>query len=117
MKRLIVATISGLLFGFVCFGLASSGPEPLPWMIGVQIILSRVLMGFALGITRYDFGHWTIRGLVFGLLFSLPLGFGGMIAETPEFTPMMMFISTVFMGMIYGFLTEVIITVIFKAKI
>lgn len=117
MKRLIVATLSGLLFGFACFGLASSGPEPLPWMIGVQIILSRALMGFGLGITKFEFGHWTIRGLAFGLIFSLPLAFGGMIAESPEFTPMMMFISTVFMGMIYGFLVEFITTVLFKAKI
>ena len=117
MKRLIVATLSGLLFGFVCFGFASSGPEPLPWMIGVQIILSRVLMGFALGLTKFEFGHWTVRGLTFGLLFSLPLGFSGMMAESPEFTPMMMFTSTVIMGMIYGFLTEVITTVLFKAKV
>ena len=37
-KRLIVATLSGLLFGFVCFGFASSGPQALAWPVAVQII-------------------------------------------------------------------------------
>ena len=51
-----------------------------------------------------------------GLIFSLPAGFGAMLApENPEFNHMMMFVSTIVMGMIYGFLIELIATVVFKA--
>lgn len=117
-KRLLIATLSGLLFGFVCYGFASSGGRSLPLPIAAQIIASRMLIGFALGITRFTFGHWTLRGLVFGLLFSLPLGFGGLMApENPAFPPYMMFVSTIFMGMIYGVLIEVITSIFFKAKL
>lgn len=118
IKRLIIATLSGVLFGFVCYGLASSGPEPLAWSINLQIILSRTLIGFAIGICCFKIGHWTLRGLVLGLIFSLPLAFSGLMApESPDFSKAGMFIGTVLIGAIYGLLIEVITSVIFKAKL
>lgn len=117
-KRFFVATLSGVLFGFVCFGLASSGPEPLPWPVALQIILSRTLIGVAIGLSRFTFGHWTIHGLVLGLLFSLPLAFGGYMApDNPQISKDVMFIWTVALGMIYGLLIELITSVLFKAKL
>jgi len=117
-KRIIIATLSGLLFGFVCFGLASSGDYELAWPIAAQIIASRTLMGFAIGISCWRMGHWAINGIVMGFLFSLPMAFSGLMAgEHPDFTPTMMFISTVGIGMIYGLLIEVITSAIFKAKV
>lgn len=117
-KRFFVATLSGVLFGFVCFGLASSGPEPLPWPVALQIILSRTLIGVAIGLSRFTFGHWTIHGLVLGLLFSLPLAFGGYMApDNPQINKDVMFIWTVALGMIYGLLIELITSVLFKAKL
>ena len=62
-KRLIIATIFGVVFGFVCFGLASSGPEKLDWPVAFQIIISRTLIGFAIGISALSIGHWSIHGL------------------------------------------------------
>lgn len=117
MKRVIIATLSGVLFGLVCFGFASSGPGPLLWPIAAQIIASRTLIGFAIGISSLKLGHWTVHGLVMGLLFSLPMAFSGLMApESPEFSKMGMWIATVVMGMIYGLLIEVITSVLFKAK-
>jgi hypothetical protein len=117
-KRLLIATLSGLLFGFVCYGFALSGGGSLPMPVAVQIIASRTLIGFALGITAFTFGHWTLRGLIFGLLFSLPLAFSGLMApENPAFPPYMMFVSSIIMGMIYGVLIEVITSQIFGAKV
>ncbi len=114
-KRIIIATLVGVIFGFVCFSFASSGPEPLPLPAALQIILSRTLIGFAIGISSLTKLHWTVHGLLFGLFFSLPLSFSGMMAEIPEFDKTMMLLSTIIMGMIYGFLIELITTVIFKA--
>jgi len=52
-----------------------------------------------------------------GFIFSLPAAFGAMLApENPEFSHTMMFISTIVMGVIYGFLIELITTVLFKAR-
>ncbi len=83
-KRLIVATLSGLLFGFVCFGLASSGGG-LPMPIAYQIIAERTLLGFAIGISVLKLGHWTLHGLVMGSLVSIPLAFSGLMApENPQ---------------------------------
>ncbi|MEW6364041.1 MAG: hypothetical protein AB1714_05320 [Acidobacteriota bacterium] len=117
-KRVLVATLSGVLFGFVCFGLASSGPAPLPWPVAVQIVLSRTLIGVAIGISAVALGHWSVHGLVMGLLFSLPLAFGGLMApDNPQFSKTQMFISTIVLGMIYGLLIELITSVFFKARI
>jgi hypothetical protein len=117
LKRLIVATLSGLFFGFVCFGLASSGPVPPPWPVGAEIISSRTLIGFAIGISSMMLGHWSIHGLVMGILFSMPMAFSGLMApDNPDFSKVSMFAWTVVLGMIYGFLIELITTVFFKAK-
>jgi len=116
-KRLIIATILGLVFGFVCFGFACSGPNEISTLLAINIILGRTLIGFAIGISRFPLGHWSIHGLVMGFIFSLPAGFGAMLApENPEFSQTMMLVSTVVMGVIYGFLIELITTVVFKAR-
>lgn len=117
-KRLLVASLCGLGAGFVCYGIASSSPGGLAWPIALQIISSRFLIGFAIGISWVTMGHWSVHGLVMGALFSLPLAFSGMMApENPEFSKTSMFVWTVILGMVYGFLTELITSVVFKARV
>lgn len=117
MKRMIIATVSGIVFGFVCFGFASSGPEPLPLPVAIQIIASRSLIGFAIGISSLNLGHWSVHGVVMGLLFSLPLAFSGLMApDNPEFTKTAMWMWTVALGMVYGLLIELITSVFFIAR-
>ena len=117
MKRLIIATLSGLLFGFVCFGFACSGDNEIGQWLALTIIAGRTLLGFGIGISRFPMSHWAIHGVVMGFIFSIPAAFGAMMgAENPEFSPLMIAISTVVMGIIYGFLIELITTVFFKAK-
>ncbi|MFH2013036.1 MAG: hypothetical protein ABIJ37_10105 [Pseudomonadota bacterium] len=116
-KRIIIATLSGLLFGFVCFGLASSGSGELPLPVALQIIASRTLIGFAIGVSCLSLGHWSVHGLIMGMIFSFPLAFSGLMApENPEFSKISMFIWTIILGMIYGLLIEVITSLLFKAK-
>ncbi len=116
-KRLIIATILGVIFGFVCYGMASSGQNEIPLVLAVNIILGRTLIGFGIGISRFSLKHWSLHGIVMGLIFSLPAAFGAMLGpENPEFTHTMLFVSTNVMGILYGFLIELITTVVFKAK-
>lgn len=116
MKRIIIATLAGLLTGLFCFWLASgSGELPLP--VALQIIIGRTLLGFAIGISSFRMGHWSIHGIIMGFLFSITMAISGLMAPgSPEFTPKMMFVATLVMGIIYGFLIELITTVIFGAK-
>lgn len=115
-KRVLIASLSGVLFAFVCLQISSTGGK-LPMPIVLQILTSRTLIGFAIGISSLHVKHWSIHGLLMGALFSLPLAFSGLMApETPEFSSLVMLILTIIMGMIYGLLIEVITSVIFKAK-
>ncbi|HUT64252.1 MAG TPA: hypothetical protein VMZ04_09885 [Anaerolineae bacterium] len=116
-KRIIIATLSGVLFGFVCFGLASSGPGELAWPVIIQIITSRTLIGFAIGISCLSLKHWSLHGSIMGMIFSIPLAFSGLMApDNPEFSKVSMFIWTIVLGMIYGLLIEVITSLLFKAR-
>ena len=116
-KRVIAATLMGFICGFICYGLASSGPQSLPTPVAIQIILSRALLGFGIGISIFNMGHWTIRGAVMGIVFSIPLAVSGLMAPAnDQFSPSSMFIATVVMGIIYGLLIEFVTTVLLKAK-
>lgn len=110
-KRLLIATIFGVIFGFVCWGLTlSEGPQP--WYFAVATILSRTLIGFAIGISVLKLGWW-LHGIIMGAIFSLPMAFQGFYV--PE-RAMFIFWGTLIMGIIYGFLIELFTSVVFKAK-
>jgi len=117
-KRLIIAALSGVLFGLACFGLACCSPEALAWPVAWQIISSRTLIGIAIGLSSLRLGHWTLHGFVLGLVFSLPLAFSGLMApESAEYSKGGMFFGTLVLGGVYGLLIELITTVLFKAGI
>ncbi len=116
-KRLIIASLLGVIFGFVCYGFASSGQNEIPLVLAVNIILGRTLIGVAIGISRFSLKHWSLHGIIMGLIFSLPAGFGAILGpENPEFSQTMLFVSTIVMGMIYGLTKRLITSVLFKAK-
>ncbi len=113
LKRTIITTILGAIFGVVCWLLARCGNELLPWFIAVSIILSRTVMGFAIGISRWKIAWW-LHGILMGAIFSLPMAFGAMAScEKVQFV----FWGTIIIGIVYGFLIELITTFVFKAKI
>ncbi len=105
-KRVIIATIFGLIFGIVCMLLAGSNQD---LTIGIKwsILLSRGLLGFLIGISALRMAWW-IHGIVLGIIASLPMAVA--ITDT---TPA---IWTLVMGIVYGFLIELITSIIFKAK-
>jgi K+-transporting ATPase c subunit len=107
-KRVVIATICGVIFGFVCLMLASSNPNPLPNMAKWQIVLGRTMLGFVIGISALRL-NWWLHGIVLGFILSIPMAI-------PVLNDMKIAVGTMVMGMIYGFLTELIATIIFKAK-
>lgn len=110
-KRVLIATLFGLIFGFVCWGLAFMGGET-TWYLALSIIVSRTVMGFAIGLSAWRLGWW-LHGILLGAIFSVPMGISGFF--TPE-KAWFIFIWSIVMGVIYGFLIELFTTVVFKAK-
>jgi hypothetical protein len=109
-KRLLIATIFGVISGFVCWGLSSSG-GPQPWFLALSTILGRTLIGFAIGISILKI-KWWLHGIIMGFIFSLPMAVQGFYVPGKE---MFIFFGTLIMGIIYGFFIELFTTVVFKA--
>ena len=106
IKRVIIATISGFVFGLVCMYLASSGPDPIDNGTKLIIVVSRGLLGFTIGISAIRL-NWWLHGILIGLIGSIPMAL-------PVMDQVSIAIGTFVMGAVYGLLTEVITTKIFK---
>jgi hypothetical protein len=65
-------------------------------------------MGFTIGISAFRMSWW-LHGIILGLITSIPMAI-------PVMDQMGIFFGTFVMGMIYGFLTELITTKLFKSK-
>ena len=109
-KRVIIATICGFVFGLVCMWLASSGDSSATMtpVIKWSIILGRTMLGFTIGISAIRL-NWWLHGIVIGAIASIAMA-------VPILPDVVIAVSTVVMGIIYGFLTELITSVLFKAK-
>jgi hypothetical protein len=108
-KRLIIASVFGVLSGVICWILSSSS-GPTTWYFTVSTILARTLIGFAIGISVLRI-KWWLHGIIFGAIFSLPMAFQGFYVTGKE---MFIFLGTIIMGIIYGFFIELFTTVVFK---
>ncbi len=110
-KRVIIATLCGLVCGLICMGLASSNPDPasaLSANLKLSIVISRTLLGFTIGISALRMCWWS-HGIVLGIITSIPMAL-------PILGQMGIFISTFVMGIIYGVLIELVTSIVFKAK-
>jgi hypothetical protein len=105
-KRVLIASILGLIFGVVCILLASSGGE-LSKGILWSIVFSRGLLGFMIGISALRIVWW-LHGIILGFIASVP-----MVLAIEDQNAI---IWTLVMGVNYGFLIELITTVFLKAK-
>ncbi len=110
-KRVLIATICGFIFGIVCMLLASSNPdatEQLSTSLKLTIVFGRTLMGFTIGISALRLSWW-LHGIVIGIVASIPMAL-------PIMDRVDIMIGTFVMGIIYGVLTELITSIVFKAK-
>ena len=108
--RLLVTTILGFLFGIVCWLISSSGQPQMPAAMSWSIIFSRALIGFVIGISGWKINHM-IHGIIIGFVVSIPMALGAL-----GFQGLKIFLGTLIMGMIYGFLIELISHLIVKEK-
>lgn len=109
-KRVIIATILGMLCGFFCLFLASSSPEgsaTLTTNIMILIVIGRTMLGFTIGISALRL-NWWLHGIVLGVVTSIPMAI-------PVLPDIQIFIGTFIMGIIYGVLIELVTTKLLKS--
>jgi hypothetical protein len=110
-KRLVVATLFGLVTGVICYlggryGLKDSISPP----TAVYILINRTLIGFVIGISPLSL-HWAGHGLLLGALVGLPFTAGCLLEPGNTETALAAFV----LGAFYGLFVELFTTVVFKA--
>lgn len=115
-KRFYLACLLGILAGVVCVWLASSGGDTLTKKEMLSIFTGRVLIGFVIGISGLRIG-WALHGLFIGLSVSIPGAFGAMMSAHGDWGKWEMFAITIVMGMLYGFVIELVTSVLFNARL
>ena len=109
-KRVILATVFGLIFGLVCMWLASAKPgaEPMATNIKLNLVMSRMLTGFMIGISALRL-KWYLHGIILGAIGSIPMAMATM--HDPQIA-----VSSIVMGIVYGLLIELLTSIVFKSK-
>ena len=109
-KRVILATVFGLVFGLVCMYLATASPnaEPMTTGVKISIVMSRMLIGFMIGISALRL-KWYLHGIILGAVGSIPMAAATL--EDPAIA-----LSSIIMGIVYGFLIELLTSIAFKSK-
>lgn len=112
-KRVLIATVLGLVFGAVSYLLAQPmAPEGgIPGSGVLTMILGRGVMGFAIGISAWRIGWW-LHGILMGLIFSLPGAFGALWTGFGWAG----LVWSLILGVVFGFLVELVTAVLFKAR-
>ena len=108
--RVLVTTILGFVFGIICWLLASSGDPEMNAAIAWSIILNRALLGFVIGISAWKI-NYILHGIILGFIVSIPMAVSSL--GTKGFK---IFLATLIMGIIYGFLIELITRFVTKER-
>jgi hypothetical protein len=110
-KRVVVATILGLIFGVVSWlWCATMGAVPVSGII--SIILGCGLMGFGIGISHWQISWW-LHGMAMGFIFRLGFAFVPLWLGRPAIEILYIIVS----GIFFGFFIELITVVLFKARV
>lgn len=105
-KRLVLCLVLGLITGFICYQGGKCAYVPFTTGLAWGTILNRTFIGFAIGISAWRM-HFLLHGIILGILGSLP-----MAVAAPNCSG---FWALVIFGAIWGFLIELLATLVFKA--
>jgi len=109
MKRIAIASMCGLIAGFVCTAAGASTGMKLTAATVVWILLNRTVMGFVIGASGLRM-HWAWNGALIGLVVGSIFSYAAFLFDRPgAFVALTMVASIVF-----GFLIELFTTVVFK---
>ena len=112
-KRIIIATILGLIAGIFCIsGGALIFNMTFNNLQVVYVLLSRLLIGFVIGISSLKI-PWIYHGLLIGFIIGLPFPIYDLIIGQGPIIALAAFL----MNSVFGVTIEFFTTIIFKAKL
>ncbi len=112
-KRFWLCLILGFITGLICAWTGySQTPEDIRTMVFLSVLLNRAFIGFVLGISAWRMG-WALHGIIIGLIGTLPLSFP--LIFTPQ-AGCGIFVMYTAAGAVWGFLIELVTSVLFKAR-
>jgi hypothetical protein len=112
-KRFWLCLFLGFIAGIICAWTGySQTPEEIRTMASLQVVLNRALIGFLIGISAWKMS-WAAHGIVLGLIGTLPLSVPLIVTPQAGFG---IFVMYTLAGAVWGFLIELVTSVVFKAK-
>ena len=112
-KRLWLAIIFGAVAGIICGWVSiQQAPAGMAQVIFCSAFLNRAFIGFVIGISAWRIG-WLLHGILIGFLGSLPLSIPLIFSPQAGFCVFLMYTAA---GIVWGFLIELLTSVVFKAK-
>ena len=112
-KRLIIATLFGFITGILCYLGSKYGlQDDINTTMFFYILLNRALIGFVIGISIIQM-HWVLHGILIGFIVGIPFSIGSLFEQNNT----EVFIASIILSVVYGFIIELFTSVIFKAKI
>jgi hypothetical protein len=109
MKRIVIATLFGLVAGVICVTLTSSAHLlKITAVTLVWILLNRTVMGFVIGTSALKL-HWAWNGIVMGLVVGSIFSYFLFMNLGVK-----MLLITPIGNMIFGLMIEFFTTVVFK---
>ena len=115
-KRFYIAVLMGIILGIIaCLIAAAVSPEPLAKKVLANIFVSRVLIGFVIGISACKI-NWLLHGLLMGLIVGLPFSLSAMAQPIAGMGKWGIFFLTWALGILYGFIIELVTSIFLNAK-
>ncbi len=107
MKRILTATLLGVVAGLLCA--AGYGMGKLTAIMFIWILLNRMLIGFTIGISSLRL-HWALHGLLLGAVVGSLFSYHIAMA----YGRAMPVIQVSVASLVFGLLIELFTTVVFK---
>ncbi len=111
-KRIGIATLFGVVAGFLCYigSLLLNIPiDPLRFSF---IMVNRILIGFVIGISGVKIkSEWHYHGILMGFIIGLPFFLFDVIMEVE----LVVIIGLPFINCLFGLMIEYFTTIVFKA--
>lgn len=109
VKRVIVATIFGIVAGFICFVGALFLGLPIDILRFTVIIVNRTLIGFVIGISALKM-NWLLHGILIGEIVGLPF----FLYDITMGVDLIIVIGVLFINALFGIMIEFFTSIIFK---
>lgn len=111
-KRVIIATLFGIVAGIICFLGAISLNLEVDALRLIFIIVNRALIGFVIGISALRM-NWVLHGLLLGEIVGLPFFIFDLIIEGD----LAIVLAVLLLNGVFGIMIEFFTTVVFKAPV